>query len=149
MANNNRVLVTAEEEQRISRLVMAWVNTYPDLPQTVSKIDFEQLAADRASMAVSTIQGASITRRFITGGHQGEYQFKLIYRFKPAASNDARLKADEVLNAFGDWAMQNYPDWGDVRIVRVEETSRSAMFAAYENGDVDHQILMKITYEVI
>lgn len=146
MANE---LVTAAEEQKLSRLIMAWINTYPDLPQTVTRIDFEQLKADKPCMALSAIQGAYITKRYISGGHQGEYQFKLIYRFKPATSNDARLKADELLNALGDWATQNPPVFDDLRVVKVEATTRSAMFAAYENGDVDHQILMKLTYEVI
>lgn len=143
-----RELVTAEEEQKISRSMMAWVNTYPSLP--VSIVNFEQLKADVPSMALSTIQAAFILRRYIVGGHRGEYQFKLIYRLKPGTSNDARLKADELLNAIGDWASGNYPDLGDgLRVVRVEATTRSSIFAAYENGDEDHQILMHMIYETI
>ena len=30
----------------------------------------------------------------------------------------------------------------------MEATTRSSVFAVYENGDEDHQILMKMTYEV-
>lgn len=148
MAENNRVLVSATEEQNISRAVMAWINTYPDLP--VSLINFEQLKADAVSMALSTIQGAYILQKYILGGHRGEYQFKLIYRIKPGASNDARLKADELLNAMGDWVAENYPNLGEnVRVVRVEATTRSSLFAVYENGDEDHQILMRLIYEVM
>lgn len=147
---NNRVLVTAEEEQKISRAMMAWVNSWEGLPDTVFRVDFEQLAADKPSMALSTVQGAYITRRYITGGHQGEYQFQLIYRIKPGNSNDQRLKADELLNAFEDWAVANLPNLGEnVRVIRIEPNTRSSMFAVYENGDEDHQILMKLTYEVI
>lgn len=143
-------LVAAEEERKISRSMMAWVNSYPDLPATISRVDFEQLPADKPGMALSTIQAAYILRRYIYGGHQGEYQFKVIYRIKPGTSNDARLKADELLNAFGDWAAQNYPDLGEkIRVKRVEATARSSMFAVYENGDEDHQILMRLIYEVI
>ena len=146
--NQNRVLVAAEEESRISRAMMAWVNTYPNLP--VGIVNFEQLVADAECMALSTIQAAYIVRRFILGGHQGEYQFKLIYRLKPVKSNDARLKADELLNAIGDWAADNYPSIGeDVRVVKLEATTRSSLFAVYENGDEDHQILMRLIYEVI
>lgn len=145
---DNPELVTAEEEQRISRSMMAWINTYPELP--VSIVNFEQLKADAPSMALSTIQAAYILRRYITGGHQGEYQFKIIYRLKPGVSNDARLKADELLNAIGDWATQNYPDLGEgIRVKRLEPTTRSSLFAAYENGDEDHQILMHMIYETI
>lgn len=142
-----RTLATAEEEGRISRSMMVWINTYPNLP--VSVVNFEQLKADAASMALSTIQGAYILQRYITGGHRGEYQFKIIYRMKPGASNDARLKADELLNAIGDWAVNNPPALGEgVRVVKVESTTRSSLFAIYENGDEDHQILMRLTYEV-
>ena len=147
--NETRELVAAEEEQKISRAMMSWANSYPDLPITISRVDFEQLPADRPGMALSTIQAAYIRRRFILGGHEGEYQFKVIYRIKPGTSNDARLKADELLNAFGDWAANNYPTLGEaLRVKKVEATTRSSMFAVYENGDEDHQILMRMIYEV-
>lgn len=151
MANEQaRELVASEEEQKISRAMMAWINSYPDLPSAITRVNFEQLSADRPCMALSTIQAAYIRRRFIYGGHEGEYQFKVIYRIKPGTSNDARLKADETLNAFGDWAAANLPDIGDeITVKRVEATARSSMFAVYENGDEDHQILMRMIYEVI
>lgn len=149
MAEKQKELVAAQEEQKISRSLMAWINGYPGLPTTITRVDFEQLAADKPGMALSTIQAAYIRRRYIVGGHEGEYQFKVIYRLKPGTSNDARLKADEVLNAFGDWAADNLPDLGDeIRVKKVEATTRSSMYAAYENGDVDYQILMRLIYEV-
>ena len=148
MNEQPRILAAAEEEQAISRSMMAWINTYPELP--VSIINFEQLRPDAASMALSVIQAAAILRRYITGGHEGEYQFKLIYRIKPGTSNDARLTADELLNAIGDWAAENYPSLGDnIRVRKVEATTRSTLFAVYENGDEDHQILFRMIYEVI
>ena len=138
----------AEEEQRISRQMMAWINSYPDLP--VGIVNYEQLKADAASMALSTIQGAYVVRRYIYGGYQGEYQFKLIYRIKPGVSNDARLKADELLNAIGDWALDHEPNLGEnVRVMKLEATTRSSVYAMYDNGDEDHQILMRMIYEVI
>lgn len=128
--------------------MMAWINTYPDLP--VSIVNFEQLKADASSMALSTIQAAYVVRRYLYGGYRGEYQFKIIYRIKPGASNDARLKADELLNAIGDWAKDNDPNLGnDIRVMKLEATARSSLFAMYENGDEDHQILMRMIYEVI
>nr|DAW50502.1 MAG TPA: Minor capsid protein from bacteriophage [Caudoviricetes sp.] len=102
-------------------------------------------------MALSTIQAAYIVQKYILGGYQSEYQFKVIYRMKPGNSNDKRLKADELLNALGDWATsETLPDIGDGRrVIRIEPTTRSSLFAVYENGDEDHQILMKMNYEVI
>ena len=143
-------LVSAEEEQDISRKMMIWANSFSDDDMPTATINYEFLAADSASMALSMIQGAYITRKFILGGHEAEYQFKIIARIIPGSSNDKRLKCDAMLNRFGDWAMQNYPDLGDSVIVqKVEPTSRAAMFARYEDGTEDHQFPMKLTYEVI
>ena len=115
----------------------------------VDLIRFEFLPADTSSMAMSTIQAAYIVRKYITGGYVAEYQFKIIYRVKPGNSNDKRLKADELLNAIGDWANGQKPDIGDdKRVISMEPTTRSSLFAMYENGDEDHQILMKLNYEV-
>lgn len=145
-------LVAQAEEEQIGRQLMVWANTFPDIPSNLSPngiIEYESLAADAKCMAISTIQGTYITRRYITGGHQAEYQFKLIYRAKPKSSSQ-KLDADEVLDKFGDWALGQKPDLGDgINVIRIEPTTRSALFAAYENGDEDHQILMKLTYEVI
>ena len=46
--------------------------------------------------------------------------------------------------------MNNDPFIGEgKRVIRIEPTTRSSLFAVYENGDEDHQILMKMNYEVI
>lgn len=139
--------VSAAEEDQVSRKLLVWLNTYPELP--VDLIRFEFLPADTSAMAMSTIQAAYIVRKYILGGYQAEYQFKIIYRIKPGNSNDKRLKADELLNAIGDWASGQKPDIGDdKRVVSLEPTTRSSLFAMYENGDEDHQILIKLNYEV-
>lgn len=148
-SEKKKTLVAAAEEQDISRNVMVWVNTFPD-EEMPSAINYEFLPADSAGMALSTIQGTYITKRYILGGHQAEYQFKLIARVIPGSSNDKRLRADALLNRFGDWAMRNYPALGEnIRVRRVEAVSRGELFARYEDGTEDHQILMKLTYEVI
>ena len=148
MAEIAKRAVPAAEEDQVPRKLLVWLNTFPDKP--VDIIRFEFLPEDTAAMALSTIQATYITRRYILGGYQAEYQFKLIYRLKPGNSNDKRLKADEVLNALGDWAASEaLPDIGEGRrVIRIEPTTRSSLFAMYENGDEDHQILMKMEYEV-
>lgn len=139
--------VSASEEYQVSRKLLVWLNTYPEKP--VDLIRFEFLPADTTSMAMSTIQAAYILQKYILGGYKAEYQFKLIYRIKPGSSNDKRLKADELLDALGDWTIGQRPDIGEGKmVVSVEPTTRSSLFAVYENGDEDHQILMKLTYEV-
>ena len=139
--------VSAAEEYQVSRKLLVWLNTYPAKP--VDLIRFEFLPADTTAMAMSTIQAAYILQKYILGGYKAEYQFKLIYRIKPGNSNDKRLKADELLDALGDWTIGQRPDIGEGKtVVSVEPTTRSSLFAVYENGDEDHQILMKLTYEV-
>ena len=151
MASEKQIrLVSAEEEQDISRKMMIWANSFSDDDMPAATINYEFLAADSASMALSVIQGAYITQKYILGGHEAEYQFKIIARIFPGTSNDKRLKADAMLNRFGDWAMQNEPSLGDGIIVqRMEVSSRATMFARYEGGAEDHHILMKMIYEVI
>lgn len=147
MEQSKKTIPAAEEDQ-ISRKMLVWLNTFPQKP--VDLIRFEFLPADSAAMAMSTIQAAYIVKKYILGGYQAEYQFKVIYRIKPGNSNDKRLKADELLNALGDWALTQTPDIGTGRrVIRVEPTTRSSLFAMYDNGDEDHQILMKMNYEVI
>lgn len=153
-----RPLVAAEEENRISRNVLIWLNTFPDTPDAVlagnpsTPINFEFLANNTPGMALSTIQAPYIVERYIVGGYKAEYQFKVIYRIVPgtASSPDKRLKADELLDRLGDWAGRSVPDLGPgVRALRVETTARASLLGRYKDGDEDHQILMKMTYEVI
>lgn len=145
MAQSN--YVSNAETDNVSRSMLAWLNSYPQKP--VDLIAYEFLDTDKPSVALSTIQGAYKTKQYITGGYVAQYQFKVIYRVQAASNND-RLNADETLNAMGDWMADraNAPDIG-FRVLRVVCDSRSSLFAAYENGDEDHQILMTMTYEVI
>ena len=132
--------------------MLVWANTFPDKPVAVIKYDFldiDDAAGDETAMALSTIQGTYITRQYIVGGYQAEYQFKLISRIKPGNSNNKRLQADEMLNCFGDGARTQKPDLGEgINALKVEPTTQSSKFAAYEDGYEDYQILMKLTYEV-
>ena len=147
-----RTLVAAEEADKISRSMLVWANTFPNKPVTVIKYEFQDIdetSGDDTAMALSTIQGTYITRQYIIGGYQAEYQFKIIYRIKPGTSNDKRLQADEMLNRFGDWARTQKPDLGEgINALRVEPTTQSSKFAQYEDGYEDYQILMRLTYEV-
>lgn len=145
-----RSLVAQQEVETISRAMLTWANTFPDKP--VGTIYYENLhmrTGEETAMALSTIQGAYINKRYICGGYEAEYQFKIIYRIKPGNSNHDRLSADELLNRFGDWARVQKPNLGEyIRAIRIEPTTQSSKFAAYPDGYEDYQILMKLTYEV-
>lgn len=150
--NSTVVLMEREEKDQINRNLVSWANTFPGLPDDligIIPVDYEDLPAASPCMALSTIQSANITNRYILGGYKAEIQFKVIYRVKPGSSPDKRLMADELLDYFGSWARTQHPFIGDnMRVIRIEATTRSSKFDAYEGGLEDHQILMKMTYEV-
>lgn len=145
---NSKPLATFQEVDQISRYMLVWANTFPDKPVDVIKYEFLDVdSGEESGMALSTIQGTYITKQYLSGDYLAEYQFKIIYRIKPGNSNDKRLKADEMLNQFGDWARTQKPDLGDgIRTILIEPTTQSSKFAAYEDGYEDYQILMKLTY---
>lgn len=141
--------LTPLEEDKVSRQLILWLNTFPDLPADVASIQYETLAPEKPSMALSTIQGTYIVERDIIGGYTAEYQFKLIYRLKPGISGDARLKTDEILDRLGDWAAAQTPDIdAGLHVQELEQTTRSSLFSIMEDGWEDHQILMQMTYQV-
>lgn len=148
-ANKPRVMVLDSERAEIDRNVLIWLNTYQDRP--VATITTEsQLGINEPGMAVSSITNAYISKSYILGGYQAEYQFTLIYRIKPGNSMNKSLQANEILNKIGDWARRNKPNLGQgIRVRKVEPISIAETYAQYEDGDEDHHIPIKITYEVI
>lgn len=140
--------VPSYEQEQVSRGLLAWLNQYPDFPAEVKRFDFEYLDDNKPGMALSTIQGTYIIKRYVGGDYTAEYQFKLIYRGQPTTNGD-RLKMDEVLDAIGDWAAhrRDGPDIGaGKRMQRMTVNARSSLFGRYDNGDEDHQILMTLNY---
>lgn len=151
MNSNKKVMppVSAIERSNIDRKVLAWLNTYPDLPVSVIKTE-PQLQVNVAGMALSAITTAYYSKRFIYGGYQAEYSFKIIYRIRPGDSAFARMEALELLNLMGDWCARNKPDFGEnLRVVGVVPTSPADLYAPYEGGDEDYFINMKLTYESV
>lgn len=144
-----RVLVADSERAEIDRKVLAWLSAYPELPVDMVKTE-SQLASNEPGMAVSAITSAYVNKSYIVGGYQAEYQFTLIYRTKPGNSMNKSLEANEMLNRIGDWAARNNPDFGNgIRVQRVEPISIAGTYALYDDGDEDHHIPIRITYEVV
>lgn len=149
LENKPRVMVADSERSEIDRSVLTWLNFYSELPVDMVKTE-AQLGVNEPGMAVSTITSAYINKRYILGGYEAEYQFTLIYRIKPGNSMDKSLTANEDLNRIGDWARRNKPYLGEgIRVRKVEPISIAKTYAQYEDGDEDHHIPIKITYEVI
>lgn len=140
--------VPVKEEDQISRKMLAWLNTFPDVPLPIDLIDYEFMDAGAPGMSMSLVQSAYVVDRFIHGPYIAEYQFKIIYRTKPS-SPGGRLDADEMLDALGFWAAGQTPDIGEgLEVQELEQTTRSSLFARIEGGWEDHQIFFRMTYLV-
>lgn len=140
------VLASPALTDDLTRQVLIWLSDYEALPVDMI-VPEPTLAAGQTGMELTVIQNA-ITRRYILGGYQGEYQFGVFYRLQPNGM-DARLKAMQDLNRLGEYAVTVYPEWENVRFVKCEVTSSAKLYAPYTNGDEDYQILLKLTYEVV
>lgn len=151
MENKPRVLIPWEDAEQAARALVSWLNTWTDWPPGVLDMDYEYLPEDRVGMCVSTIQAAYKTRTYISGGYVAQYQFKIIYRAAPS-DNDDRLNAVETLNRLAAWAEQN-PEKpamkAPARVLKIKRDSNAALFANYEDGSADYQILMTMTWEVM
>lgn len=149
MEKNIKKFVAPEEVAQVERGVVKWLNTCELKP--VLAIRYEYLKDDAAGMCISTIQGAFKTRQYICGGYQAQYQFKIIYR-NQAGDTSEMIGADEILNAIGAWCEVHAKEielGEEYSVVKVTRDSLSSLFAVYEDGSRDNQILLTLTYEVI
>lgn len=146
-ANKPVTYATPAQTDDLTRMVLIWLSAYPDIPVYIRP---EPMLAAREDGMELTVISHAITRRYITGGYQGEYQFGVFYRIVKPSGPDERLTAMQDLNKLGDYAATTPADLGEgVRWLRCEVTDGAKLYAPYENGDEDYQILMKLTYEVI
>lgn len=145
-----RELASGSEKADLDRLIMIWANQFPDIPDSVPIIKYEYFAAKTVGMALSSIQGAAITKRYICGGYMAEYDFEMRYQIAPTdTSDDKRLQAVELLNSFADWARQNWPDIGARQVVSLRPTSFASFIGQTEDRYEVYALPMKLTYEVI
>lgn len=140
--------VSADEQEQIARTVIGWLNGSGAVP--VRAIAYEMLDEGVSGIAMHLEGGAYKIREYITGGYQAQLRFSLHYRIQPGDSGDARLKADEALNALAAWACdaEHLPALGGgCRATKVENEDRARVVAAYDNGDEDHRTALRLTYE--
>ena len=141
-------LVSAKEEDQVSRKLLAFLNTFQEIPLSIDMIDYEFMDAGVPGMAMSLVQSTYIIERYIHGPYLADYQFKVIYRCKPAKTG-GRLGADELLDSLGEWASGQKPDIGEgLEVQDLEQSTRSSLFAQMADGWEDHQIFVRMTYMV-
>ena len=152
MSLNNKpvTLASSSEKADLDRLMMIWANQFPDLPDDIVLIKYEYFAAKTVGMALSSVKGATITKKYICGGYQAEYSFELHYQISPpGTSDDKRLQAVELLNKFADWAQTQRPDIGENRrAIRIEASAFASYLGATSDQYEDYYVPLKLTYEV-
>lgn len=107
---------------------------------------------DNNGLTISTVQAAYKTRQFITGGYQAQYQFALLHKSMPTTTTE-RLAADEVLNNYALWAVENVLNLSErlpesCRFKRLAQNTNAALLGRDADGSEVHQILFTLLYEV-
>ena len=142
---NNVLRDIAPESEQITRAVRAWLNMYPEKPMRMVDVEF---LGETSGLALSTVQAAYKTRRYILGGYQAQYQFSILYQMIPTTANE-RLEADEVLNNYAAWVEQTQPELPqNCRFLRCTRNTNAALLGRDPNGAEVHQILFTLYYEV-
>lgn len=143
--------VKTSELINLDRLMMIWANTFPDIPEGITLIKYEYFASKTVGIALSAVRERTSQTRYICGGHVAEYPFEIHYQIEPSGTSDnKRLNAVELLNTFGLWAEENWPELGGgQRVVKMEVTDRASYLGATEDLYEDYFIPLKLTYEVI
>lgn len=151
MASDNKTPIAASERRDLDRLMMVWANQFEGIPDGIMLIKYEYFSAKTVGMALSTVQGAYITKSYIYGGHIADYDFEIHYQIAPPGESDSkRLNAVELLNTFGDWASENWPDIGNGRqVLDLRTTSGASYLGATSDNYEDYMIPLKLTYEVM
>lgn len=139
------------EEDKLSRKLRAWLNSFPGLPDNIAGSGIQygppQGSAPRMTLAFME-EGYSATQN-ILGGYEAECPFKITYRVKPGDSTEIRLQADELLNRVGSWAKSQKPLLGGgIEVLEIRPTTRAAPVKTNEDGEEDYQIRMVLRYKV-
>ena len=143
--------VPVSESSKVYRSIKEWLDTYEDKP--ADRMDYEFLPEGGGLTFAISNQGVLKTREYILGGYEAQCQFNIMYRVV-CATNDERMKADEVLNSYGEWCEQNTatlviaaPENSTARPIRCNRSTESAMIARDDNVEI-HSISMILQYEV-
>ena len=143
--------VPVSESSKVYRAIKEWLDTYSDKP--ADRMDYEYLPEDGGLTFTINNQGVLKTREYILGGYEAQCQFNIVYRVI-CATNDERMKADEVLNSYGEWCEQNVatlaipqPEGSVAKPLKCMRSTESALMARENNVEI-HSISLILTYEV-
>lgn len=141
--------LSVAEQTQISRALIIWLNSFPELPAGVKKLSFQSLPKTGPAMSMGGLTGAVKTAEYIDGSYEAQYPFAIVYRVIPK-DDDARLNAQSILNDFGEWMEQqsDYPNIGTGRTVtEISRTSTPGLAYRDDAGNEDYQGLYVLKYE--
>lgn len=143
--NEQRVMVNDESPAKLSRAIVALLNTCEDKPCQVTM----EYLTEEEGLALSVIQTPYIIKQYIVGGYMAAYDFELVYRTIPA-SDSGRLQADEELDELVTWLIQHIDELDlseNIKITKIERQNLSALQGRLSNGSEDRTSALTINYE--
>ncbi len=145
MEEKQKEALSLKEQNSMLKTVYGYINSYEKLDGL--EVCFESYEESGGSLALFSDQGASVIKRFITGGYRGYLPFVLIYRSNPK-SDIQKLGKIEYLNDLGTWLCDkdNYPDLKDIEIEKIEQTSVPFKDGADGAGDNDYVVTFELYY---
>lgn len=152
MANNRngeqRSYVSALEEGKIKRAVQMWLNSCDCLP--LPKLNYNY-HGENIGLFLVPLQAPYITRRYILGGYEAQYQFS-VDLLLPAGNDDERMTADEELESVATWAEQNFSametEDGSIRMRKLNRDTPAVPLDMLQSGAEIHSINFTLFYEV-
>lgn len=143
--------VPVSEASKVYRAIKQWLDTYTGSP--AERMNYEYLPEDGGLTLTIDNAGAMKTREYILGGYEAQCRFQIVYRVI-CSTNDERMKADEVLNSYGDWCEKNLAtlqipaaEGKTARPIKCLPNNVSAILARENNIEI-HSISITLTYEV-
>lgn len=145
MEEQQKELLSQKEQNSMLKTVYGYVNSYDELNGL--EICFEEFSDKGSSITLFSDQGASVIKRFITGGYRGYLPFALIYRSNPK-SDIQKLNKIEYLNDLGAWLSNkdNYPNLENIEIEKIEQTSVPFKDNADDAGANDYIVTFDLYY---
>lgn len=143
--------VPVSEASQVYRAIKKWLDTYSGSP--AERMNYEYLPEDGGLTLVIDNQGARKTREYILGGYEAQCKIQIVYRVV-CSNNDDRMKADEVLNSYGEWCERNIAtlmipaqDGKKAHPTKCTQDNESAIIARDNNIEI-HSVSLTLMYEV-
>ena len=130
----------------IAKAILNHLNAWPDKSCNI-RLETMDKAPIVFSMSMQQLSGTRVLKSYINGSFIGAWPFAVYVRFGNA-DTAKRFDAVSYLEALGLWMGEAaLPSLGESRVAdSIEMTSLPAIAAQYEDGGVDYQAIVQLTY---